>query len=81
MQPETGSSGLFRPFNQGGLRLPNRLVMATMTRYFSPGCGAELLPRLVPLNVTKYLLFTGKILSAKEMQNYSLVNEVVPGDQ
>jgi enoyl-CoA hydratase/carnithine racemase len=43
--------------------------------------AAAILPRLVPLNVAKYLLFTGKTLSAKEMQNYGLVNEVVPGDQ
>ncbi|WP_329268832.1 NADH:flavin oxidoreductase [Streptomyces pseudovenezuelae] len=28
---------LFRPFSVGGLRLPNRLVMAPMTRNFSPG--------------------------------------------
>ena len=28
---------LFRPFDGGGLRLPNRIVMAPMTRCFSPG--------------------------------------------
>ncbi len=28
---------LFRPFSGGGLRLRNRLVMAPMTRHFSPG--------------------------------------------
>jgi enoyl-CoA hydratase len=47
-----------------------------------PGAGgAALLPRVVPLNVAKYLLLTGKTLSAKDMQNYGFVNEVVPGDQ
>lgn len=47
-----------------------------------PGAGgAAVLPRLVPLNVAKYLLFTGKTLSAKEMQGYGFVNEVVPADQ
>lgn len=44
-----------------------------------PGAGgAAILPRLVPHNVAKYLLFTGKTLSAHEMQAYGLVNEVVP---
>jgi len=47
-----------------------------------PGAGgAAVLPRLVPQNVAKYLLFTGKTLSAQEMHNYGLVNEVVPSDQ
>lgn len=47
-----------------------------------PGAGgAALLPRLVPLNVAKYLLLTGKTLPAKEMQTYGFVNEVVPGEQ
>ena len=47
-----------------------------------PGAGgAAVLPRLVPHNVAKYLLFTGKTLSAREMQTYGLVNEVVaPGE-
>lgn len=44
-----------------------------------PGAGgAAILPRLIPLNVAKYLLFTGKTLSADEMLRYGLVNEVVP---
>ena len=30
-------SSLFRPFNVGALSLPNRIVMAPMTREFSPG--------------------------------------------
>jgi enoyl-CoA hydratase/carnithine racemase len=42
-----------------------------------PGAGgAALLPRLVPLNVAKYLLFTGKNISAKEMHTYGFINEV-----
>ena len=47
-----------------------------------PGAGgAALLPGLVPHNVAKYLLFTGKTLSAREMLNYGFVNEVVDGEQ
>ena len=47
-----------------------------------PGAGgAAVLPRLLPHNVAKYLLFTGKTLGATEMQNYGFVNEVVPADQ
>lgn len=43
-----------------------------------PGAGgAAILPRLIPLNVAKYLLFTGKFLPASEMKQYGLVNEVV----
>ncbi len=47
-----------------------------------PGAGgAAVLPRLVPHNVAKYLLFTGRTLSAQDMKMYGLVNEVVPADQ
>jgi enoyl-CoA hydratase/carnithine racemase len=47
-----------------------------------PGAGgAAVLPRLIPHNVAKYLLFTGKTLSAQEMKDYGLVNEVVPPSQ
>jgi len=47
-----------------------------------PGAGgAAVLPRLVPLNVAKYLLFTGKNLSATEMKQYGFVNEVVKIDE
>jgi enoyl-CoA hydratase/carnithine racemase len=47
-----------------------------------PGAGgAAVLPRLIPHNVAKYLLFTGKTLSAAEMKGYGLVNEVVPADK
>jgi len=47
-----------------------------------PGAGgAAILPRVVPLNIAKYLLFTGKMLSAHDMMNYGLVNEVVPHEE
>jgi enoyl-CoA hydratase len=47
-----------------------------------PGAGgAAVLPRLIPHNVAKYLLFTGNTLSAAEMKGYGLVNEVVPADE
>jgi len=47
-----------------------------------PGAGgAAILPRVVPLNIAKYLLFTGKTLSADEMRNYGLINEVVPHEE
>jgi len=43
-----------------------------------PGAGgAAVLPRLVPLNVAKYLLFTGDTLSVEEMKGYGFVNQVV----
>lgn len=43
-----------------------------------PGAGgAAILPRIVPANVAKYLLFTGKLVSAAEMKSYGFVNEVV----
>jgi len=44
-----------------------------------PGAGgAAILPRLIPLNVAMYLLYTGKTLSASEMKGYGLVSEVHP---
>jgi len=46
-----------------------------------PGAGgAAILPRVIPLNVAKYLLFTGKTLSAQEMKHYGFVNEVSSHD-
>ncbi|AQV98683.1 enoyl-CoA hydratase [Cupriavidus necator] len=45
---------------------------------FPGGGGAALLPRKVPDNVARYLLFTGDALSAAEMKTYGLVNEVLP---
>lgn len=44
---------------------------------FPGGGGAAILPRKVPVNVAKYLLFSGDALSADEMRGYGLVNEVV----
>lgn len=44
-----------------------------------PGAGgAAILPRLIPLNMAMYLLFTGKSLSAAEMKACGLVCEVHP---
>jgi enoyl-CoA hydratase/carnithine racemase len=45
---------------------------------FPGGGGAAILPRKVPENVARYLLFTGDSLSATEMKTHGLVNEVVP---
>ena len=42
-----------------------------------PGAGgAAILPRLIPLNMAMYLLFTGKSLSAAEMKACGLVCEI-----
>lgn len=48
---------------------------------FPGGGGAALLPRKVPLNVAKYLLFTGDSLPADDMKTYGLVSEVVADAQ
>jgi enoyl-CoA hydratase/carnithine racemase len=44
---------------------------------FPGGGGAAILPRKVPANVAKYLLFTGDSLPAQDMLTYGLVSEVV----
>ena len=44
---------------------------------FPGGGGAAILPRKLPANVAKYLLFTGDAISAEEMKAHGLVNEVV----
>ncbi|MDD2702021.1 MAG: enoyl-CoA hydratase/isomerase family protein [Sideroxydans sp.] len=44
------------------------------------GGGAAVLPRLIPLNMAMYLLFTGKTLSAREMHALGFVCEVHPAD-
>ncbi|MNV56671.1 2,3-dehydroadipyl-CoA hydratase [compost metagenome] len=44
---------------------------------FPGGGGAAVLPRKVPENVAKYMLFTGDALPAQDMKNYGLVSEVV----
>ena len=47
-----------------------------------PGAGgAAILPRLVPQNVAKYLLLTGKTLSAAQLHSFGLVNEIHPAAQ
>lgn len=45
------------------------------------GGGAALMPRILPLPIAKYLLFTGEFLPAQFFQQYGLVNEVVPDEQ
>lgn len=46
-----------------------------------PGAGgAAVLPRKLPANVAKYLLFTGESLPAAELRTHGLVNEVVPAE-
>ncbi|CAG2143997.1 putative enoyl-CoA hydratase echA8 [Cupriavidus yeoncheonensis] len=45
---------------------------------FPGGGGAALLPRKVPDNVARYLLFTGDTLSAADLKTCGLVNEVLP---
>ncbi|WP_175944991.1 enoyl-CoA hydratase/isomerase family protein [Caballeronia sp. BCC1704] len=43
-----------------------------------PGAGgAAILPRKVPVNVARYLLFTGDAMSAAELKTHGLVNEVL----
>jgi enoyl-CoA hydratase/carnithine racemase len=42
------------------------------------GGGAAILPRLIPLNMAMYLLFTGKSLSAADMKACGLVCEIHP---
>jgi len=47
-----------------------------------PGAGgAAVLPKIIPLNVAKYLLFTGETLSADEMNTYGFVNRVVEPEE
>lgn len=45
---------------------------------FPGGGGAAVLPRKIPQNVARYLLFTGDSISATEAKHFGLVNEVVP---
>ncbi|MDR5855360.1 enoyl-CoA hydratase/isomerase family protein [Caballeronia sp. LZ062] len=43
-----------------------------------PGAGgAAILPRKVPANVARYLLFTGDAMTAAELKGHGLVNEVL----
>lgn len=48
---------------------------------FPGGGGAAILPRKVPENVARYLLFTGEAMSAADLKVHGLVNEVVPDEQ
>jgi enoyl-CoA hydratase/carnithine racemase len=45
---------------------------------FPGGGGAAILPRRIPPNVARYLLFTGDSIPAAEAKTYGLVNEVLP---
>src|SRR5262245_22226988 len=47
---------------------------------FPGGGGAAILPRKVPANVAKYMLFTGDSLPAEDMKTHGLVSEVVADD-
>jgi len=44
---------------------------------FPGGGGAAIMPRKLPANVAKYLLFTGDSLPAEEMKTYGFVSEVL----
>ena len=44
------------------------------------GGGAAIMPRILPLPIAKYLLFTGEFLPAHFFQQYGLINEVVADD-
>lgn len=47
-----------------------------------PGAGGAVkLPRKISINRAKYLLFTGEFISAAEMKEYGLVNQVVSNEE
>lgn len=47
-----------------------------------PGAGGAVkLPRKIGVNRAKYLLFTGDFISAQQMKEYGLVQEVVPAEE
>ena len=53
-----------------------------MQRGFLADAGAtQKLPRLIPMNVAKELLLTGRPLDAEEALKWGLVNRVVPADK
>ena len=45
---------------------------------FPGGGGAAILPRKVPPNVARYMLFTGDPIDAADARQYGLVNVIVP---
>lgn len=45
------------------------------------GGGAIRLPRKIPMNIAKKLIFTGELCEARKLQEWGLVNDVVPDDQ
>ena len=45
------------------------------------GGGSQRLPRLIPLRKAKELLFTGDWLTAKEAEQWGLINKAVPADK
>jgi enoyl-CoA hydratase/carnithine racemase len=45
------------------------------------GGGSQRLPRLIPLRKAKELLFTGDWITAKEAEQYGLINKAVPADK
>lgn len=48
---------------------------------FPGGGSAALLPRRLPLNVAKHLLFSGEALPAEAWERYGIVNQIVEPDQ
>jgi enoyl-CoA hydratase/carnithine racemase len=48
---------------------------------FPGGGGAAILPRRIPPNVARYLLFTGDSLSATEAKVYGLANEIILAEE
>jgi enoyl-CoA hydratase/carnithine racemase len=45
------------------------------------GGGSARLPRRIGLNPAKYLMLTGRTVSARQMMDWGLVSEVVPAEQ
>ena len=45
------------------------------------GGGAAIMPRLLPLPIVKYLLFTGEFLPASSLKQYGMINDVFPEEE
>jgi crotonobetainyl-CoA hydratase len=57
-------------------------ALPEMQRGFLADAGAtQKLPRLIPPNIAKELLLTGRYMDAQEAMKWGLVNKVVPADQ